>query len=77
MAGRQTRHGKILARAAHRLPEAIVVDVAEPVKFAIDEQHGLAQPASIGGCVRVGDVGGVVQVPRVGRAKTGDAERFD
>lgn len=77
VAGRQTRHGKILARAAHRLSEAVVADVAEPVKFSIDEQYRLVQPASIGRRVRVGEVSGVVQVPGVARTKTGDAERFD
>ncbi len=77
MAGRQTCHGKILARSAHRLSDPVVADVAEPVKFSVDEQHGLMQPASIGRGVRVGEVSGVVQVPGVARTKTGDAERSD
>ena len=42
-----------------------------------DEEHRLAQPAAVGCGMRVGDVGDVVQVPGVGRAETGHAERFD
>jgi hypothetical protein len=77
VAGRQVRHGKIQAGAAHGLSEAAAGDVADSVEFAVDKQHGLSKATSIGPGVGIGNVGGVVQVPGVTRAKTGDAERFD
>lgn len=77
MAGRQARHGKILARAAHRISEAIVGNVAESVEVAVDKEHGLAQPSAIVSGVGVGDVGAIIQVPGVARSETGNAERFD
>jgi hypothetical protein len=61
VAGRQARHRKILAGMAHRLSEAVVVDVAESVEVAVDEQHGLVQATSIGRNASVGEVSGVVQ----------------
>ena len=77
VAGGQVRHGKILARAAHGLSEAIVGDVAKPVEAAIHKQHGLAQPSAVRRSVGVDDIGGVVQIPGVARSKSGCAERFD
>ena len=66
-----------MARAAHRISEAIVGNVAESVEVAVDKEHGLAQPSAIVSGVGVGDVGAIVQVPGVARAETGNAERFD
>ena len=61
----------------HGLPEAAAGNVADPVEFAVNKQHGLLQPSAVGCGVSVGDVGGVVQVPRVTRTETRHAERFD
>ncbi len=77
MAGRQVRHGKVLAGAAHGFSEAAAGDFADPVEVAVDKQHGLAQAAAVGRSVSVGDVGSVVQVPGIGRAETVSVERFD
>ena len=77
MTGRQIRHRKILAGAAHGLSEPAAGNVADPVEFAVKEQHGLSQTAAIGCGLGIGDVGGVVQVPGVTRAETGSAERSD
>ena len=62
---------------AHGLSYAVVVDVAESVEVAVDEQYRLTQAASIGRSVSIGEVGGVVQVPGVARAETGNVECFD
>jgi len=40
--GGQVRNGKVMAGAAHGLSEATLVDVADRVPIAVDEQHGLA-----------------------------------
>ena len=76
VAGRQVRHGKILASATHGVSEAAAGNIADPIEFAVDKQHGLSQAAAIGRGLGVGYIGGVVQVPGVTRAKTGRAERF-
>lgn len=75
--GRQICNGKILTCITHWLSEPTVDDVAEPVEAAVDKQHGLAQPSSIGSSVSVSNVGAIVQVPGVAWLESGNAERFD
>jgi hypothetical protein len=52
--GWQVRHEEILAAAVHEFYE--VVDVADGVPAAVDEQHWLAKLAAVGRSVRVGNV---------------------
>ena len=77
MARRQICNGKILTCITHWLPEATVDNVAEPVELAVEKQHGLVQPSSIGSSVSVSDVGAIVQVPGVAGLESGNPERFD
>jgi hypothetical protein len=73
----QICHGKVLARVAHGLSEAVVFAIAEAVEVAINKQHGLTQSSAVRRRVNVGDVGAIVQVPRIAWSESGDAERFD
>ena len=47
------------------------------VPFAVDEQHGLFQASAVGRRMRIGDVGGVVQVPCIAGTKARYAKRGD
>ena len=77
MARRKICHGKVVARAAHGLTEAVAGDIAEPIELAVNKQHGLAQLPPIGRPMSVGDVGAIVQVPGIAWPESSNAEGLD
>ena len=77
MARGQSCHGEVPARVGHCFAGAIAGDIAETVEFTVEEQHRLKKPSTLRRCVSEGNVGGIVQIPGIPRAKPVHAERID